>query len=137
MLADDVAFLLQDFGSDLTITRVVSGVYNPATGQIDNGLTLLVDPDDNALQDAETAALWVLDAFPDGSFNVRGVFINYEDGSVDGTVVQRGDRRLLVAAQGAGDTPAVGDFVEGLRVLDVRTIAPNGVPIAWACQVRK
>jgi hypothetical protein len=111
MLGADVAYLLEDFGSDLTITRIVRGAYNPATG--------------------------VAPAPTSQTFTIRGVFINYADANVDGTVVRMGDRRLLVSAQGAGTTPAVGDRVSGLEIVDVRTIAPNGNPIAWACQVRK
>jgi hypothetical protein len=111
MLEDDVALLLEDFGSDFTVSRPAVGTYNPATGTMSGG----------------TASSYV----------IRGVFINYTDGNVDGTVVKMGDRRLLVRAKGANVTPAVGDRVSGMEILDVRTIAPKGVPIAWACQTRK
>jgi len=111
MLARDTALLMRDFGSTLTLTRPGVGAYNPATGK--------------------TAA-----ATPT-SFTVRGVFVNYEDKNVDGTVVRAGDRRLLVSTQGSSTTPAIGDRVNGLQVVDVRTIAPRGVAIAWACQMRK
>jgi len=111
MLAQDVVSLLKDFGSPLTLLRPGVGAYNPATGK--------------------TAA-----ATPT-SFTVQGVFISYEDGNVDGTVVRAGDRRLLVSAQGSTTTPAIGDRVNGLQVVDVRTFAPRGVAVAWACQMRK
>jgi hypothetical protein len=111
MLAEDVSHLMEDFGSTLTVTRSVPGTYTPSTG---------------AMTGASTS-----------TFTVRGVFINYVDANVDGTVVRMGDRRLLIAATGAGGTPAVGDRVSNLQVIDVRTIAPNGVTIAWACQMRK
>jgi hypothetical protein len=111
MLAEDVSQLMEDFGSTLTVTRSTPGTYAPSTGAM-TGATI-------------------------STFTVRGVFINYTDSNVDGTVVRMGDRRLLVAATGAGGTPAVGDRVSGLQVIDVRTIAPNGVAIAWACQMRK
>lgn len=111
MLAEDVSHLLEDFGSDLTLTRQVPGVYDPATGAM-----------------ASTAT---------STFTLRGVFINYTDANVDGTVVRMGDRRLLLSAKGATGAPAIGDRVDGLQVIDVRTIAPNGVTIAWACQMRK
>ena len=111
MLEDDVAALMEDFGSDLTVTRPAADVYDPTTGTLTEG-------------DATT-------------FTVRGVFINYADRNVDGTVVKMGDRRLLVSARNAPDEPAIGDRVSGLQILDVRTIAPNGVAIAWACQARK
>lgn len=111
MLEGDVAQLMQDFGSTLTLTRPGAKTYVPATGTVS--------------------------APADTTFTARGVFINYTDDNIDGTLVQRGDRRLLLATEGATGTPAVNDVVAGLKVLDVRTIAPNGAPIAWACQVRK
>jgi hypothetical protein len=111
MLGQDVAQLLQDFGSDLTLTRRVGGSYAPATGLVTGGT-----PTD---------------------FTVRAVFINYKDANVDGTVVRMGDRRLLVSTTGSQTAPIVGDVVGGLKLIDVRSIAPNGTPIAWACQARK
>ena len=111
MLENDVSRLLEDFGSDLTLTRQAAGAYNPATGTM-----------------AATTPV---------NHTIRGVFINYTDANVDGTVVRMGDRRLLVSAKGAAVAPQINDLVSGLQVIDVRTIAPNGVAIAWACQMRK
>jgi hypothetical protein len=111
MLARDTGLLLRDFGSALTLARPGVGTYDPATGKTST----------------PTAT----------TFTVRGVFINYEDKNVDGTVVRAGDRRLLVSAQGSTTAPAIGDRVGGLQVVDVRTIAPRGVAVAWACQMRK
>lgn len=111
MLGDDVAYLLEDFGSDLTLTRQAAGAYDPDTGEM-----------------AATSPT---------TYTIRGVFINYLDGNVDGTVVRMGDRRLLVRAKDAGATPAINDRVDGLQIIDVRSIAPNGTVIAWACQTRK
>ena len=111
MLARDVAHLLQDFGSDLTLTRQAAGAYDPTAGTM-----------------TTTTAT---------TYTVRGVFINYTDANVDGSVVRMGDRRLLVRAQGAATSPEIGDRVSGLQVIDVRTVAPNGVPVAWSCQMRK
>jgi len=111
MLADDVAHLLQDFGSNLTLTRQVDGVYSAATGGVSGATST--------------------------NFTVRAVFINYLDANVDGTLVRMGDRRLLVSASEFSEAPAVGDIVEGMKLIDVRSVAPNGTPIAWACQARK
>lgn len=111
MLAESVTALLQDFGRDYTVTRLDRAGYDPATGTIASGSS--------------------------STYPVRGVFINYGDKHVDGTVIQRGDRRLLVRASDAGEEPKIGDVVDGLQVLDVRSIAPNGIAIAWSCQTRK
>jgi hypothetical protein len=111
MQADTVNMLLERYGSALALTRMVGATYNPANGTLSGGT-----------------------ATP---FSVHGVFINYADENIDGTVVRSGDRRLLVRPQGSTTVPAIGDAVGGMRVLDVRTYAPNGVAIAWACQTRK
>jgi hypothetical protein len=116
MLVESVTALLQDFGRDYTVTRLNRAAYDPATG------TVTRDP---PTTDAP------------GAYGIRGVFINYEDKYVDGTVIQRGDRRLLIRASDAGEEPRIGDVVDGLQILDVRAIAPNGIAIAWSCQTRK
>lgn len=111
MLDEDVAYLLEDRGSDLTLSRQAAGAYDPSAGTM-----------------ASTSTT---------TYTIRGVFINYADRNVDGSVVRMGDRRLLVRASDAPVTPAIADRVGGLQIIDVRTIAPNGAPIAWACQMRK
>lgn len=111
MLSDDVAYLLQDFGSDLTLTRSVGGSYDPATGTYAGGTPT--------------------------TFTIRGVFINYRDDRVDGSVIRAGDRQLLVSATGSETTPAIGDLVGGLKLVNVRAFAPNGTNAAWSCQARE
>jgi len=111
MLQNAVTDLLEDYGLNLALTRVVGATYNPATG----------------LTSAGTST----------TFTVRGVFINYEAANIDGTLIRMGDRRLLVAPRGSTTEPAIGDVVDGMKLVDVRTYAPNGVAIAWACQARK
>jgi hypothetical protein len=111
MLENAVTDLLEDYGLDLTLTRMVGAVYNPATG-----INLAGTP---------------------ATFTVRGVFINYEAAHIDGTLIRMGDRRLLVAPSGSTTVPAIGDVVDGMKLMDVRTYAPKGVAIAWACQARK
>lgn len=111
MLAADVNRLLTDFGSLLTLTRGGTVTYDPATG---------------------------LASVTGGApFTILAVFISYKDENVDGSTIRRGDRRLLVAAQGSQTAPIMDDMVGGLKVVDVQTIAPNGTAVAYACQMRK
>jgi hypothetical protein len=44
---------------------------------------------------------------------------------------------LLVSATGSEVAPIMDDVVDGLRVISPRAFAPNGVAVAWACQMRK
>ena len=111
MLDEDVAHLLEDFGSTLVLARPGTSVYDPETGTM-----------------ASSGG---------GTFSVQGVFINYLDENINGSTIRTGDRRLLVSVQGSATAPQIDDVVGGLKVLDARTIAPNGTPIAYACQMRK
>jgi hypothetical protein len=110
MLGGDLAYLLDDFGSNLTLTRVTAGDYDPSLGTVG--------------------------AITSTTYHIHGVFIDYMDSDVDGSVVRRGDRKLLIRASDAGTVPAVSDRVGGLQVLSVQTIAPKGVPIGWICHMR-
>lgn len=110
MLDYDVAALLQEEGSDLTVTRPGATIYDAATATV-----------------TEAAST---------TFVLRGLFVNYKDKDVDGTVIRANDRRMLASARGATGAPQVGDMVAGYRIEHVRAFAPNGVVIAWACQVR-
>lgn len=104
------ATLLEKFGADLTLTRAGTPTYNPATGDV--------------TADADTA------------FTIRGVFVAYRDEHIDGTLIQSGDRKLLVSADGSETAPQKGDVVDGMSLINVRTFAPNGIAVAWSCQAR-
>lgn len=114
MLVDALTRLMVRFGSDMTLTRAVLAdpAYDPATGE--------------------------MEATTPGTFTVRGVFIDYRDREIDGTLVRAGDRKLLIDAAGSDTTPEIGDRVDGMRVQPhIRVYAPNGTAIAWACQMRR
>lgn len=111
MISDAVINLMDRYGSALTLTRTVGAAYDPATGKVSGGVVT--------------------------TFTVRGVFINYLAEEIDGTVIRAGDRRLLVGPRGSTTVPAIGDTVDGHKLVDVRSYAPNGVEVGWACQARK
>lgn len=80
------------------------------------------------------------------SFPVLGVFIEYEKEDVDGTLVKRGDKRLLVAAKDIEDTAPANENVEDYdevvdggeswRIMDVNVIEPGATRILYDIQVR-
>lgn len=116
----DVVALLQEHGYDLTFRRPNNGgSYNAATGAITGG--------SNA---DETA---------------RVVFLNYISRDIDGTLVQRGDRKAVMAATYNGTalskTPQIDDELRGegdaVRVVSVQTIKSGASILAFICQVRE
>jgi len=116
----DVVALLREHGYDLTFRRPSNGgSYSPATGTVTGG--------SNA---DETA---------------RVVFLNYTSRDIDGTLVQRGDRKAVMAATYNGTalskTPQIDDELRGegdaVRILSVQTIKSGATILAYICQARE
>lgn len=116
----DVVALLQEHGYNLTFRRPRSGgSYNAATGAITGGT--------NA---DETA---------------RVVFLSYTARDFDGTLVQRGDRKAVMAATYNGTaltkTPQIDDELRGegdaVRIVSVQTIKSGASILAYICQARE
>lgn len=106
--------LLGEFGQGVTIARTTSGGYDPATG----GVT------------APTAS-------QSGSAVVR----EYARQHVDGTLIQSGDKRVILAASGLTFAPAPGDSVTAggdvLQVVSVIERNPAGTPLVYELQGRR
>lgn len=66
--------------------------------------------------------------------------LEYEVGQIDGTVIQNGDRRVFVSAQGVGVTPAPADVLivgsDQLRIVNVKPLSPASTVVMWECQCR-
>lgn len=116
----DVVALLREHGYDLTFRRPGNGgTYNPATGSTSGG--------SNADE------------------TVRCVFVNYTARDIDGTLVQRGDRRAIIAATYNGSalskTPQIDDELRGeadaVRIVAVQTIKSGSTVLAYVCQARE
>lgn len=114
-LAESVKTLIAEHGETVTFRRVTAGGYDPATGTTAAGST-----DDEI---------------------VKVAFVQYRENLVDGTNIQRGDRKALLSASAATKVPksqdqfiGVGDTV---NVVSVQTIQSGGVDAAYICQVRE
>ena len=74
-----------------------------------------------------------------------GAFVAYRAIDIDGTLVQRGDRRFLMSALYGGaelsKTPQIDDEIRGegdaVRVVAVQTIKGGGAVIGYVLQVRE
>lgn len=114
-LASASLSLLRDTGKTYTLARVAAGAYNPATG---------------------AAALTTTQS------TFVGKLISYRDADIDGALIQRGDRRLLIAAASlaGGVVPQTDDRVSGdgaeMMIVSVQKIEEGASVVIYACQVR-
>lgn len=105
--------LLTKFGRPVTLIKTTTGEYDPATGTVSQSTS---------------------------SFPAVAADFAYELRDIDGTTIQRGDKRMLMAPDVA-QAPANGDVVqvggESWSVISVDTLAPAGEPVLYTLQVRK
>lgn len=105
--------LLTRFGQVVTVKRVTPGGYDPATGATTADVT--------------------------NGYSCAGAVMNYASRDIDGTLVQRGDVRVLIAPDVA-DAPKTGDTLAAagrtLTVIRVDTLAPTGTAVLYDVQAR-
>lgn len=105
--------LLTRFGSGGTLTRETEGGYNPATGTVEDGVSK--------------------------SWTCTAAVIDYNARDIDGTLVQVGDVRVLVAPD-VSEAPQAGDKINAagrtLVAIRVDTLAPSGLPVLYEVQGR-
>lgn len=69
-----------------------------------------------------------------------GVFVEFGNAEIDGTLVQREDRRLLVASQDLGFEPTVDhevvDESDVYQIIRAAQLKPGATSILWDLQVR-
>lgn len=113
MQDEDIAFLLDEHGYDLTLVQAGSGgTYDTTTGAITG-------------------------AGAPTSSTVRGVFIEYMAEYINNTTILANDRKLLLQARGIPVEPRLGDTVDGLEIVGpVRKIQSGETVIAYTAQTR-
>ena len=122
MQDEDIAFLMEDHGTDLTLTRAgPGGTYDPATGAITYPTPGTGDPDPSVPL----------------TYTIRGVFINYEEERINNTTIKADDRKLLIQALGIPVVPRIGDVAGGMTLIGpVRTIKSGDTVLAYTAQTR-
>jgi len=105
--------LLTRFGQVVTIKRTTPGAYDPATGTVSGGTV---------------------------GYSCAGAVMNYASRDIDGTLVQRGDVRVLLAPDAAfepkpGDTVTLADTTV-LTVINSRATKPAGLAVLYEIQAR-
>lgn len=114
-IAATASALVAKFGQAITVTRVAAGgAYDPATGAVEGGTAVAV--------------------------NGIGVALDYAQREIDGTIIQSGDRRILIAAS-LSITPSAGDSLalaggQMLRVMSSKPLSPAGIIVLHEVQAR-
>lgn len=104
--------MLTRLGEPVSFSQTVVGTYDPDTESTGAGTTTV--------------------------YTGYAAPINYDNTEIDGTLVERGDLRLIVNKTSA--QPRVEDTVtfrsEDYRIIDVRYISVSGVNVAYEIQIR-
>lgn len=84
---------------------------------------------------------WRVDAAAPTDYPVRAVFLDYEKNEIDGTNVQAGDQKCLVAASGLAIEPAPPDVVvDGAvvwTIVKTKPLRPGDDNVFFDIQLRK
>ncbi|KAF1045609.1 hypothetical protein [Xylophilus sp.] len=109
-MAATASRLLKRFGAKASISRIVDGSYDPATGNNPGGTQV---------------------------FPTVAAIIDYEDRLVDGTMILRGDLRALMDPR---VQPIQGDRLtwkgKSFAVISVKAVSPAGLVVLYDAQVR-
>lgn len=81
---------------------------------------------------------WDVDASTDTATQLPAMISDFPQSMIDGTLIQQGDRRVMIAATGpvpsTADTLTIGGKVH--RIINVRSTTPSGVPLYYEIQAR-
>lgn len=110
--AADATEAIREFGQAVTITHVVTGAYDPATGLVSSTSTV------------------------QSGFAVE---LAYSSSEIDGTLILRGDKKLLLSISGmtaiaVEDTCTVGGVVYVIK--NVKPLSPGGIVLLYELQLR-
>lgn len=104
--------LIKDFGKEVTLHKVTSGSYDPATGTVSGGSTT--------------------------DYTVTAYFYNFQEG-INDNEIRRGTRRCVISALGLSIAPDDGDSISGLgdkvHITRVTTHYSNGYAVMYTCEV--
>lgn len=104
--------MIDEYGQAVAITHNSAGSYNPATGSA-------------AITTITQAGI--------------GAVVDYVANQIDGTLIQRGDKQLLLATHNIS-APQLDDLVTTggvtYAIKHVTTLAPAGLSVIYECQLR-
>ncbi|PSL23473.1 hypothetical protein [Dyadobacter jiangsuensis] len=106
---------IEEFGRSVILRRNNQGDYDPATDSFSGGSSADV--------------------------SVIALFTKFEQNEIDGTIILRDDKKVLIAASSLASPPQHNDIlVDGdyeYKVLPLDIIRPGDTPLIYKLQVRK
>lgn len=106
---------IADSGREVTLRRVTAGTYHP-------------DADAFSGDDEEDE-------------DIDAVITDYHDRQIDGEIILRGDRKVLIAGSALTSPPTKGDVMEDgddeYRIVNIETVKPGDTVLLYKLQVRK
>lgn len=109
----DADELLSEFGQSMTLSVKTSGTYDPATGTSSVSST---------------------------NYTVTGAVFDFPAKAIDGTLIQQGDKKVIVSCSGLivvpdiTDTLTIGSTVH--NIVNVKALEPGGTTVIYTLQVR-
>ena len=81
---------------------------------------------------------WEVGVTSETAYPCRGVVIDYKDYRIDGTVIKRGDRQVMVIANTLSVVPVSGDKITAQgAIYFVVNVSRDPATATWTLQVRK
>lgn len=110
-MADTADEMISEFGRDITIHRKQSGTFSASANGFIGGSTALDIP-------------------------AKAVFTKFRDSQIDGEMVKRTDKRVLVT-RAVQKNDILIDGTTKYTVVDVETVQPGSLPLIYKAQARK
>jgi hypothetical protein len=113
-LQNSAASLIARKGRSVTLAKLGASTYNTATGVASASST---------------------------NYTFNALVLAYSNRERDGTLIQAGDRKIVLTGKGAGATPEVGDTVTvgsiTFKLVDVQVVVENTDNLIFTCQGRR
>ena len=104
---------IADKGRNVSLRANTEGVYDPVTDSFTGTLT--------------------------NDTTVKALVTAYSQREIDGTIILRGDKKILIAANAASPehNDIIVDGANEYKIINVDTLKPGDTPIMYTVQVRK
>ncbi len=100
-------------------------------------ITLTISDDDEVYDPATDT----FTASGSDDYTVKGLFTNFSKMDIDGELIKRSDKRVLIAASSLSQAPDTDDKItdgtDVFNVINTEELKPGDTPILYMVQVRK